>query len=96
MSREQELLNQAIEQLKAILDSKSYIERVKIDNNEDTNYEGKTITISVDYEPKQQVNVIGADFDFEKGNVATPWTPAPEDIIELSNLMETEKKTINN
>lgn len=65
MSREQGLLNQAIEQLKAILDSKSYIERVKIDNNEDTNYEGKTITISVDYEPKQQVNVIGADFDEE-------------------------------
>ncbi|GEQ32173.1 hypothetical protein B795N_00550 [Marinilactibacillus psychrotolerans] len=65
MSREQELLSQAIEQLKAILDSKSYIERVKIDNNEDTNYEGKTITISVDYEPKEQVNVIGADFDEE-------------------------------
>lgn len=65
MSREEVLLNQAIEQLKAILDNKSYIERVKIDNNEDTNYEGKTITISVDYEPKQQVNVIGADFDEE-------------------------------
>ncbi|MDN6291437.1 MAG: hypothetical protein L0J35_00005 [Tetragenococcus halophilus] len=65
MSREQGLLNQAIEQLKAILDSKSYIERVKIDNNEDTNYEGKTISISVDYETKEQVNVIGADFDEE-------------------------------
>ncbi|MFL2118569.1 hypothetical protein ACEN30_00485 [Marinilactibacillus psychrotolerans] len=65
MSREQELLSQAIEQLKAILDSKSYIERVKIDNNEDTNYEGKTITISVDCEPKEHVNAIGADFDEE-------------------------------
>lgn len=53
MSREEELLSQAIERLKVIQNSKSYIERVKIENNEDTDYEGKTITISVDYEPKQ-------------------------------------------